>query len=391
MGTPLERATSGERADFNKLCIAANNHISSCAYVLCLAHTHVVILNSGHVRKQQRHFDNTMKRKQEIDVDEHLRGQRIEANHQLALYALQRRSLDLDALATSAAITQVQELAESLAEARDRAHRGDDSHPDCSSSTPPVAVGAIAARLAEAEEGLQAAFERADAGSSSVRAVLDRQMTDRLRMANLHSAELKGMKFTVPFEGAPDSSADAAAADAAASAPAGAGGAATAGPAKASSAFAGLHVCHRCTWHFPRSEGTTCSECHRELCGRGPRRTSAPLAWPCVEVYRCNCGNVLCHDCYTGAEQRGCASWLNCARCASWMCGREVRVLRSECGACGLEPICRGCRPMHDRECDAGGRDGRRRDSDEEDDDEEGDEGDDGGDNGSDEEDGDDA
>jgi hypothetical protein len=145
---------------------------------------------------------------------------------------------------------------------------------------------------------------------------------------------------------------DRVAAASAASAASAADGEAAAMARLTTSQYAGVKLCQRCGAHTHRSEMVHCSDCHRDFCGRGGRGINQSLvALPCVEVYRCNCGGLQCHDCYMGAAARGCGLWRHCLVCGSMMCPKEWEGRGSECRDCGAEPMCKPCRPEHDRMC----------------------------------------
>ena len=113
----------------------------------------------------------------------------------------------------------------------------------------------------------------------------------------------------------------------------------------------------------------TCASCDRELCGRGGKSPGAPTAGPCVALQRCGQPGVLrCFDCSQGAalRERGDA-WLPCAdgeKCASaegvpaTLSGEERARKGASCAACGAAPICRRCRPAHDKACNPGAKRG---------------------------------
>ena len=137
-------------------------------------------------------------------------------------------------------------------------------------------------------------------------------------------------------------------------APVGEDGVAVAAPPAAATAaafaYAALVVCSGCAMHVPRGEVVTCTECSRELCGRGGRSPDAPLAWPCVSVAKCKCGiSTACYDCISGVTSRTALHWRTCqaSGCGTWMCAKECDAAVVGCATCGVSPMCKGCRNGH--------------------------------------------
>lgn len=114
----------------------------------------------------------------------------------------------------------------------------------------------------------------------------------------------------------------------------------------------GVRLCPRCGTHYARSGGSACSECGRELCGRGGRSDAEPLGWPCIAILRCPCNTSICYDCFTAVEAREEIFWGRCADCGRALCPKETAS--AGCGDCGAAPFCKPCRTSHGPACPAG-------------------------------------
>jgi hypothetical protein len=145
-------------------------------------------------------------------------------------------------------------------------------------------------------------------------------------------------------------------------------------PTLGNKVYTAMRLCFRCGMHVHRSNVMTCTDCHRDFCGLGGRSIHSPVGIPCVEIYRCNCNNLQCHDCYVANTSRSPGLWLHCIECDSMMCPREWESKSAGCRHCQNGPLCKPCRPKHTKTCAALGEDsdaGSDEDDEGDDDDEE--------------------
>lgn len=149
----------------------------------------------------------------------------------------------------------------------------------------------------------------------------------------------------------------------------GAAGAASSAAA-APTAAAMTHICAYCAAAIDKSLGApvTCSECARQFCGDGGKGVRNPSALPCLDVYRCKCGQNLCYDCMAGCMSRDAARWGHCCLCDDVMCPKDAeQAAKLPPCACGAGPFCRTCRSSHEKTCRSAG--GGAADSDDDEDD----------------------
>lgn len=123
-------------------------------------------------------------------------------------------------------------------------------------------------------------------------------------------------------------------------------------------AYNNLRICGGCGTHYSKRSAQLiiCSSCGRDFCGIGGRGITSPDGLPCLGVLQCDfCSHKLCYDCHMGSHSRKWAKWSECVMCSKTMCPKEWQSKSAECLGCKLEPVCRGCRPEHEIDCDEKG------------------------------------
>lgn len=273
--------------------------------------------------------------------------------------------MDQEVLEHAELVEYVQRLQERRAELQDAAASAPSAASSSSSSSSSSAAAAEVAQLEEelaaAEAAVAAAAPLAAHHGARLKGLIDKQRRERGVLIQRLAYELKGTigpAVEAPAAAPAGGDDGDAAAGSSRAASSGAGVAASSSSAPTTSLLfqMGYRVCDGCAAHHKRADGKACSECSRELCGRGGKGWAEPLGGPCIDVYRC-CGcnsgqSAICHDCLSAGPTRTDVGWRCCALCDGWACTKDG--CQNECRKCGLTPVCRACRGDHDKACRGG-------------------------------------